>query len=225
MTDDNDYLFDDAAPQATETVEEAQTEVTGEQESTEPPSEEQEEKSESVQEKMIPEHRFKAALREVTEERDALRAEAARLKAEPMPDRNEDPEGYDFRVRMESSRTVMRELAPDYDEVIAEYAELANANPVFNEQLVASPVPAKFAYDLVKRNREIKELMTLKDSDDWKKFQEWKKTNEPPEAATKQTKQIAKSLAASVPNLNRATNAAPKSKVEDDDYLMKGAHF
>ena len=59
-------------------------------------------------EKMIPESRFKAALKDVTEERDALRAENAKFKAAPIPDMTTDPEGYIQHVRLETSKRIMR---------------------------------------------------------------------------------------------------------------------
>lgn len=186
--------------------------------------------------KMIPEHRFKAALKKVTDELDETKGklkdyETPKIQA---PDKETDPEGHDLHVRMEASTQVMREMREDYQDVINHYAELAKDNPLLNEAVAKHPLPAKLAYDIAKRDLEIKDALKLKDSDEYKEFLEWKKTK-PAADATKTAEEnnlsntINRGLKA-VPNLNRSTNASPNRNVrtrsnssDDADDLFKGA--
>lgn len=185
--------------------------------------------------KMIPEHRFKAALKKVTDE---LEEKTNKLKeyekpAEVVaPDKDTDPEGHDLHIRMEASKSVMMEMKPDYQEVIDHYAEMAADNDLLNQAVAKHPLPAKLAYDIAKRDLEIKDALKLKDSDEFKEFQEWKKTKAVATAAKTEEEQnlgnkINRGLKA-VPNLNRSTNASPNRNVRrnsasEDDDLFKGA--
>lgn len=257
MSIDNDNLFDDVptagqgegdskefnepndqnaqtstvkkAEEGNESGEEGQT---GEKTKTDgtPPEGEKGDQS-SNDNKMIPEHRFKAALKDVQDKLDAVMAENATLKAQPAPDREKDPEGFALHTRMEASKAVMREFKPDYDEVIKHYVEMAKVNPELNERVAAAALPAKFAYDLAKRDLEIRDLMAMKDSDEYKEFQEFKKSKaEAAKAAeggneqNKTSQQVTKSLTSRVPNLNRATDVskanAKSSKEDEDEYLF-----
>ncbi len=251
MTTDQDDLFDDQpAPQtAASGASEGQNTApggeadqgsgesgeTGENNgSAAPPAEGNEGTEAGKPEKMIPESRLRAAIADVQGKLEAANQKLAQYEAAPVPDKDTDPDGYNLHVRMEASKTVMRDLVPDYDTVILHYKEMADANPFLNEQVAAHPIPAKFAYDLAKRDLEIKEALDVRGSDDWKQFQEWKKSRTTQQQqqtdpqVSKAGQQVANNLAAgAVPNLNRATNTAPKGgqKVEDDDYLFKDAKF
>lgn len=187
--------------------------------------------------KFIPEHRFKAALKSATERAEKAEAEAAKLNQPApieIPDKETDPEGHAQHIRMEASVSVMREMRSDYQEVINHYATLAKDNPLLDQAVAADPLPAKLAYDIAKRDLEIKKVDEVLKSGEWDKFQEWKKTAGDPnkqssEQQTKQTKTVANGLGA-VPNLNRSTNASPNRNVrtrsnssDADDDLFKGA--
>lgn len=215
------------------TTQEPQDETTddsGEDETGTPPVEQEgdpEFTTDAKGQKMIPEHRFKAALKAVTEERDNLKAANARYTAEPIPDRNTDPQGYDLHTRMEASKAVMREMRDDYQVVINHYAEMAESNPLLNQAVAGHPLPAKLAYDIAKKDLEIKEALAVKGSDEWKEFQEFKKTKTTAASAeSKLGKAVAQGLR-TVPNLNRLTSASPNKNSRrdssDDDELFKGA--
>lgn len=199
---------------------------TGEEETTEPPSEEKDKSAKP--EKMIPESRLKAALKDYEAKLDAANQELSQFKASPVPDKDKDPEGYNLHLRMETSKAVMREFATDYDDVIKHYAEMAESNPYLNEAVAKHPIPAKYAYDIAKKDMEIRELSALKTSDEWKQFQEFKKQQAAQSAANENSKAssaVTKALTSKVPNLNRATDVSSKgkSKVSDDDELFAGA--
>ena len=177
--------------------------------------------------KMIPEHRFKAALKEANEKYEALAQENAALKATPIPDKATDPEGHALHIRMEASKEVMREMKPDYETVIKHYVEMAKGNPDLNQKVADAPLPAKFAYDLAKKDMELRELAAMKDSPEYKEFQEWKKTKAAPATPeaeqSKVNKQVTDGLS-KVPNLNRATNVTKSNaKIQEDDGLFEGA--
>ncbi len=186
--------------------------------------------------KFIPEHRFKAALKKVTEERDAAQSKIAEYeKPQPVeaPDKETDPEGHALHMRMEQSQAVMRDLVPDYQEKIDHFAKMAESNPLLNQAVAAHAIPAKLAYDIAAKDMEIKEALNIKGSEDWKQFQEWKKTqkNQPPaDAQTELNEKVTRGLGRSVPNLNRSTNASPNRNIrrnsnagDTDDDLFKGA--
>lgn len=244
MPMDNDDLFDDVpvasgegdsktfdnlTPEPSPAVEPPKTEEpTGDKPPTEPPSVDQEGNKEPKAEKMIPESRLKAALKDVTEKLDAAQSKLAEYEKSNVPDKEKDPEGYDLHLRMEASKLVMREAHTDYDEVIAHYVEMAKVNPKLNEAVAEHKVPAWFAYKLAKEDMELQEVRNVRSSDDWKQFQEWKK-KKAEEAANPPVDDVSKKLTegsvAKVPNLNRATSvskAVAKSS-DDDDELFKGA--
>lgn len=186
--------------------------------------------------KMIPEHRFKAALKDVTAELEETKNKLKEYETPKVevPDKDVDPEGHDLHVRMEASKQVMMEMRPDYQEVINHYAEMAKDNDLLNQAVSKHPLPAKLAYDIAKKDLEIKEALTLKDSAEFKEFQEWKKTKKASDPAnTPEEKNLNRTISRglnSVPNLNRSTNASPNRNVRqnssmsnDADELFKGA--
>lgn len=184
--------------------------------------------------KMIPEHRFKAALKKVTDERDAAAGKLKEYETPKIqtPDKDTDPEGHDLHVRMEASTQVMREMRDDYQDVINHYATLAEGNPLLNEAVAKHPLPAKLAYDIAKRDLEIKEALETRNSDDWKEFQEFKKNKskvaEAKTAEESSLNSVVNRGLKAVPNLNRSTNASPNRNVarassDDADDLFKGA--
>lgn len=93
------------------------------------------------------------------------------------PDRWEDPDGYDqwlvgqaanaaraeatqtFRLqRIASSADQVRAAAPDYDEKIAVFGQMVNANPALLQELYRAPNPAQYAYSMAKTQLEISQF-------------------------------------------------------------------
>lgn len=216
----------------TETEEVEKSEETGEEDEEPPSSEEKDEEAEKAKksEKMIPESRLKAAIKDVNSQLEEARQELAQLKAKPAPNRDEDPDGYELHNRIEISKQIMRDAYPDYNDKIAKYQQMVKDNPSLNVAVAAHPNPAKYAYDIAKKAIEIEELTALRDSPDWKKFQEWKKEQK---AAEERAEKVDKALEASTnekptsrkpPNLNRATDVSRSvKKSSDDDVLFKDA--
>lgn len=246
--DDSDAGFSDTGEMANTSAGEGNTSLvedanmadgqsqTGDEEASMPPIEGQDDEesvTDAKGQKMIPEHRFKAALKKVTDELEE-KTNKLREYEEPRieaPDKDVDPEGHDLHVRMENSTYYMRRLYTDYQEVINHYAELAQNNELLNQAVANHPRPAELAYDIAKRDLEIKEALALRESDEYKEFQTWKKSKGS-ETLTKEQKlntTIARGLN-SVPNLNRSTNASPNRNVrrnssvsDDTDELFRGA--
>lgn len=217
--------------------EDQQTDKTGAKDSGTPPEDQEDLEAvvDAKGQKLIPEHRFKAALKKVTDEL-ATKDEELKKYTTPeikVPDKETDPEGHALHVRMEASVQVMREMKSDYQEVINHYATLAESNPLLNQAVEAHAIPAKLAYDIGKRDLEIKKVDAILQSGEWDQFQAWKAeqaklATTKTEEQTKQTNSVASRLKA-VPNLNRSTNASPNRNVrkvsngENDDDLFAGA--
>jgi hypothetical protein len=181
--------------------------------------------------KLIPEHRFKAALKSAEDRvRKELEEAANAPEPEAEPDKATDPEGHARHVRMKASVEVMREMKPDYQEVIDHYAKMAMDNPLLDQAVDGAPLPAKLAYDIAKKDLEIKDALALKNSDEYKEFTEWKKSKAPAPTKTENNlrNKVTNGLRA-VPNLNRSTNATPNRNVrksgdsQADDDLFAGA--
>ena len=241
---DTDNLFDDVKSEPefvekpeepkTEEVEapedepeEEETEEEGEEEETaEPPVADEDEEISDKKEKLIPEHRFKAALKDVTDKLEKAERELAAKNATPAPDRATDPEGYELHMRLEVSKAVMRETHADYDTVIAHYNKMTETNPSLNNAVAAAPAPAQYAYKLAKEDMELQEVKTLKGSPEWKQFQEFlksKQNTDKPGTRVEGKKPVEKPKSA-VPNLNRATSVAKSGgPLQSDEDLFKGA--
>lgn len=216
-----------------DTTEGGEGEQTGDKTSGTPPENEDDLEAvvDAKGQKMIPEHRFKAALKSATERAEKAERENAELTTPKIevPDKATDPEGHSRHVRMEASVQVMREMKPDYQEVINHYATLAKDNPLLDQAVDGHALPAKLAYDIAKEDLRLKELRALADSDELKEFREWKKNKDTtPPADNTLNKKVGRGLQA-VPNLNRSTNASPnrnvraKSNGDNDDKLFEGA--
>lgn len=194
----------------------------GEKLDASPPDADETKDQSQDEEKSIPVHRHKAALKDVTEKLRKAEQELAAAKAQPAPDRTKDPEGHERYMRIEVSKNIMRDAYADYDETITHFNEMLADTPALANAVADHPNPAKYAYDLAKKDLEIRDLSSLKSSDDWKQFQEWKKQQA--DAAKPKPKEVP--VAAKVPNINRATNVnKPSRNADSDDALWKGAHF
>lgn len=251
MTEENHDVFSEGTEAATEAPAETEAQVevttdakqeaetqTEEQSGAEEPEQQGEETAEppaangdnkvSQPEKMIPESRFKAALKDVNAKLTERDRELATLKAQPAPDRATDPDGYDRHVRIETSKAIMMETHEDYDEKIAHFQKMAETSPSLNEIVGNHAIPAKFAYDLAKKDMEITELSNLKDDPEYKEFQEYKKqkANSADTAAKLSSEKPAKA-ASKVPNLNRNATAASiaKDKASDESDDLWTGHY
>lgn len=82
----------------------------------------------------------------------------------------EDPQGFTAQVdrkvalmRFELQEEAMRERHDDYDEVQAEFLDLARSNPTLQAELASSRNAPKFAYDTAMKARELKRLDSVDD--------------------------------------------------------------
>lgn len=233
MTDNNFDPFEDETSEGdvlaeteTEPSDEAQEadsekedESQGEEEAAETPAAEDGTKDDQP-EKMIPVHQFKAALKDVNEKLAKANQELNQLKAVPAPDKSKDPDGYERHLRLETSKAIMVETHADYDDVIAHFQDMAAENPMLNDLVANHPLPAKYAYDIAKKSMEIKELSGMKDSEEWKQFQNWKAEQAKGDALNlDKAKPV--SNTPKVPNLNRATsvNRAKAVSSQDDNIF------
>jgi hypothetical protein len=173
-------------------------------------------------EKMIPESRLKAAVKDVNDRLISTQRELAAMKAVPTPDRSKDPDGYDRHQRIEMSRTMVSRAYKDYDAKIAHFQEMAKAEPSLNAIVANNDIPAQMAYDLATKDMELTELENLKHSPEYKEFLEFKKTGKTAQAdtATQLAGKKPADAASKVPNLNRnAPNLKAAPKAESDELF------
>jgi|SRR5689334_4456670 len=94
------------------------------------------------------------------------------------PDVLADPEGFRKSItadieaqrindRVNLSAAMARELYPDFDEVMDEWAGIMQADPLIYQQAIKQDFPAKWAYQHVKRERFLKEVGD--NPDNWRK--------------------------------------------------------
>jgi len=207
--------------------EEEDTSDEGEENDEETPASEEDPKNTKA-EKLIPESRLKAAVKDVTEERDRLRAELEQKNAKPAPDPNVDPEGAELHDRIEISKAMCRDVYSDYDEKAKYFNDvMLPANPALANAVAAHRTPAKLAYDLAKKAMEIDEITKVKDSPEWKAFQEFKKNGGKTvgDRLTEGAKKKTVSAANKVPNLNKKASANPNrgKQSDEDDSLFDDA--
>lgn len=222
---------EEASPKESETkVEDIKGEEssdTGDKDNSEETPSEDESSEETKAEKLIPESRFKAALKDVNDKLTKANQKLAEMTAKPAPDRAADPDGYELHVRIETSKEIMRSTHDDYDSTIAHYQAMAKENPYLNQAVAAHKTPAKHAYDIAKKDMEIQELTKLKGSEDWKEFQAFKATKDAMKTDTTQDNEKlkpAKPASKVPPNLNRAADLVrTKPSGSQDTDLFKGA--
>lgn len=124
--------------------------------------------------------------RQIAEDRARQLEEQLRQLQQPqaqpqaVPDRWEDPEGYDQWLIAQTTETarqaaieavqiqrIQQSVAsfaadkPDYQEVITLYQQMALQNPGLDQQMKAAENPAKFAYDTAKLQLEIQQYGSL----------------------------------------------------------------
>lgn len=249
-------VFDDSEDKEVET-EESNTEAETEEEETEESedesdedeseeeTDESEEKSEgeeesetpndktAVAEKFIPESRFKAAIANVSNELDETKRKLAQYEGVKIPNKEEDPEGHAVHMKTVMSARIMRQAYPDYDSKVGHFKEMAKRNPMLNDIVAASDIPAETAYRIAEEDLEIAKLKEVSKSESWAKFQKWEKEQaklakqnesekvQKAEDGKKVNDKLKKVLA--VPNLNKATSVTKRLSSKDDDVFAGSA--
>lgn len=184
----------------------------------------------STAEKMIPESRLKAAVKDVNDRLIQTQRELAAMKEQPAPDRLKDPDGYDRDYRIKMSRNVVSKVYKDYDVKIAHFQEMAKREPSLNAIVANNDIPAQMAYDLAAKDMELTELEGLRDSPDWKEFQEYKASKAAgknatlgavQDTATQLGGKNAADAASKVPNLNRNAPSLKGAPRQEDSDLFK----
>lgn len=186
MSDLNDLLNGESLPEidpeeqettGETTTPEPETESKPEQEDSTPESEEKPKEAEADDSK--PESKdedgnwTKAAVLDERRKRQELERQLEQLQTEKKPEEKkdwfDDPEGAASQIkqefqsqiantRIELSQEFMRTLHEDYDELEAEFVDLAKGNPAMLAEFQQSNNPAKFAYETARRHREYAEL-------------------------------------------------------------------
>lgn len=123
-----------------------------------------------------------APLKAVRDENKELKARLAELEAKanppeppkPIPSVFEDEDGFrdefgnqvvthavsqaTLNARLDMSEMLVRQANPDFEEVKAEFLELAKANPTLREQALSDPHPWNKAYQIAKNHKAMQEL-------------------------------------------------------------------
>lgn len=248
-------VFDDSEDKEVET-EESNTEAETEEEETEESedesdedeseeeTDESEEESEGEEEsetpndkaaaveKFIPESRFKAAIANVSNELDETKRKLAQYETAKVPNKEEDPEGHAVHMKTVMSAHIMRKAYPDYDAKVGHFKEMAKNNPMLNNIVAASDIPAETAYRIAEEDLEITKLKEVSKSESWAKFQKWEKeqaklakANAPEKEKAEGSKKVDEKLTKvlRVPNLNKATSVSKRLSSKDDDVFAGSA--
>lgn len=123
-----------------------------------------------------------APLKAVRDENKELKARLAEMEAKanppeppkPIPSVFEDEDGFrdefgsqvvthavsqaTLNARLDMSEMLVRQANPDFEDVKAEFLELAKANPSLREQALADPHPWDKAYQIAKNHKAMQEL-------------------------------------------------------------------
>lgn len=211
MTDETTDVFDDSVVEDKPEIE-PETEEKGEPEpeaekpevkEAEPPA------AEETEAKSVP----VAALKSERQKRQAAESELNELRkklgqAEPESEVSEDI----FKDRTETTRALMVEFKPDYEAMEEIFLGLADNDKSLKVKLRNSSNPAKFAYETAKAHVEYEAFKENIKSDEWKEFQEFKKSKKKPPEDPPEVKR--KKTALSLPNINKATSVASNSEQE-----------
>ncbi len=111
-----------------------------------------------------------------------------------------------------ASREIIKDFKDDYDEMEEIFIDLNDEDPYLGVKMRESKNPAKFVYDTAKKHLKTQEVGKITQSDDWKEFQEWKKSGKA--KAESPTTKI-KKAALGTPKLKQ-TSASKKTSDDDD---------
>lgn len=183
--------------------------------------------SEKPKEAQEPENWTKAAVLDERKKRQALEAELEALKRQQQPEAKkvdlfEDPEGYQKQVeqsiqkariedRISLSREIFASMKDDYEEAEAAFIDMAKQFPQLVDEMLAAPVPAKFAYEQGKKALAFNEMKAF-DADAYKaKLREELRTELMQELQSQQSQKQAKAA-----NLTPSLAAIQTQTVKDD---------
>jgi len=123
------------------------------------------------------ERAFLAAAQEERRKRQALEHQLAELQKKPAEEKKtfwDDPEAalQHFqqqtetaitKTRLDTAEAIARTKYKDFDENVAEFAELMQTVPGVKQQWLAATDPAEFAYQVGKRQKELKSIGNLEE--------------------------------------------------------------
>lgn len=158
-------------PQAdAETGDKAEPEQQAEAEDVPPTSAEPEKQSDSVPISALLDEREKRQQRE--RELKVAQAQLEQQQQQPTPDLLDDQQGYadhiqhqvDGKIRnvtIQMSQEMMRSQHEDYDQVEDKFLEMAQNDPRLGAEMATHPMPAKFAYETVKKAEQYAEMQDV----------------------------------------------------------------
>jgi hypothetical protein len=207
QVEDNSMNEDTDTEEETVDGEGTETYQSNEEESTPSKDEKQESKSVPL-----------AALEAERKKRQALEAELEKARSKKT---GEEVEGEGelsvdeklFNERVNISKMIMMETKQDYTEKITEFIKMTEESPALLEQWRNSLNPAKFAYEKATEKLEYDDFKSVKDSDEYKEFLEYRKSGK---LSVKESKEeVRKKAALTLPKLNNATSKTGASKVQE----------
>ena len=148
----------------------AEPEQQAEAEDVPPTPAEPEKQSDSVPKSALLDERKKRQERE--SELKAAQAQLQQYQQQPAPDLLDDQQGYadhiqqqvDSKIRnvtIQMSQEMMRSQHDDYDQVEDKFLEMAQNDPRLGAEMTAHPMPAKFAYETVKKAEQYAEMQDV----------------------------------------------------------------
>lgn len=188
------------------------------------PAPQQPVKEQPKQEFTDKERAFLAAAQEERRKRQALEAQLAQLQQQPPAEKKsfwDDPEAAlaaseqkvneaILKTRLGTAEAIARTKYSDFDANIAEFGELMNNVPGVKDQWLAAQDPAEFAYQVGKRQKELKSIGNL---EEYKQRIE-RETRAKLEAEYKAKEEERRKLAADLPtSLNSARGSNPTRPV------------
>lgn len=132
-----------------------------------------EKKEQPQQEFTAKERAFLTAAQEERRKRQALEQQiAAMQQSQPQQEKKtfwDDPEAAlqqfqqqithaTLKTKLDTSESIARTRHADFDENVAEFGELMQTVPGVKEQWLAAPDPAEFAYQVGRRQKELKQI-------------------------------------------------------------------
>ena len=123
------------------------------------------------------ERAFLAAAQEERRKRQALENQLRELQAKPPEEKKtfwDDPEAAFkhfqeqtehaiTKTRLDTAESIARQKYNDFDENVAEFAQLMATIPGVKEQMLSSPDPAEFAYRTGQRQKELKSIGNIEE--------------------------------------------------------------
>jgi hypothetical protein len=225
MTDETSDIFNDSVPNkgdqepATEIAQQEKGDIEAVVEKApepdprpskaEPPSAAQEEDVRSVP---------VAALKSERQKRQAAELEINELKKQlgiEEPDSEVSEEL--FKDRAETSRQLMVERKPDYEAMEEIFLGMASNDPTLKTKLRNNRNPAKFAYETAKASVEYQRYQDDINSDDWRAYQDFKKSKGV--VGNDSVAEKRRRAALSLPEINRATAVASNNTQESTKTL------